>query len=114
MDVWPRTRCRNTTGDQAILEVLYATGVSRAELHAMGAGSVVMAAVGNEAVLRDPIRVTGRERTVLFGAPAACTVELYLQRRRPVLEQRSGLALGPSPAEQGQGPTFPAVHRHRR
>ena len=48
----------------------------------MGVGSVVMATVGDEAALRDDIPVTGRERIVLFGAPSACTVELYLQRCR--------------------------------
>ena len=41
--------------------------------------SVVMATVGDEAALRDAIPVTGKERIVLFGALAACTVELYLQ-----------------------------------
>ena len=45
-----------------------------------------MATVGDEAVLRYAIRVTGKERIVLFGAPAACDLELYQQRGRPALE----------------------------
>ena len=83
-------------------------------MHAMGVGSVVMATMGDEAMLRDPIPVTGRERIVLFGAPTACAVELYLQRRRPVLEQGSVPAPGASRAEQELGPAFPEVHRLRR
>ena len=45
----------------------------------MGVGSVIMAAVGDEAVLRDAIPVTGRGRIVLFGAPSARALELYRQ-----------------------------------
>ena len=84
--------------DRAILEVLYATGVRRAELHAMDLGSVVMATVGDEAVLRDAIRVTGKgnkERIVLFGKPAARALELYLERGRPALAQRPSGAVDP-------------------
>ena len=80
----------------------------------MGVGSVVMATVGDEAVLRDAIRVTGREHIVRFGTPAARALELYRQRGWTALEQGSGLAPGPSPAEQELGPAFPAVHRRRR
>ena len=39
-----------------------------------------MATVGDETALRDPIPVTGKEGIVLFGAPTACALELYLQR----------------------------------
>ena len=81
----------------------------------MGVGSVVMATAGDEAVLCDAIPVTGKERIVLFGAPAACTVELYRQRGRSWNRDAVWpLAPGPSPAEQELGPAFPEVHRRRR
>ena len=54
----------------------------------MDVGSVVTATVGDEAVLSYAVPVTGKERIVLFGAPAACTLELYL-------EQGSGPTLDP-------------------
>lgn len=56
----------------------------------MGVGSVVMVTVGDEAVLRDAIPVTGKEGIVLFGAPAACALDpLRLNKNWCRLYQRS-------------------------
>ena len=64
--------------------------MTRAELRAMGVGSVVTATVGDEAVLRDAIPVTGKEGIVLFGAPAACALDpLRLNKNWGQLSQRS-------------------------
>lgn len=66
--------------DRALLELLYATGMRLAEVHALNVESVDFE--------RREIRVIGKrnkERVVLFGAAAAAALATYLQYGRPAL-----------------------------
>ncbi|WP_198346041.1 tyrosine recombinase XerC [Nesterenkonia alkaliphila] len=75
--------------DEAILELLYATGVRVSELAGLGLGSVDFQ--------RRMLKVLGkgrRERMVPFGAPAQQALERWTAQARPVLTgPRSGEAL---------------------
>ena len=66
--------------DQAILELLYSTGMRRSEVVSLTLRDIEMG--GRK------IRVTGKgrkQREVLFGEPAARVLEEYLERSRPAL-----------------------------
>ncbi|CAM3730987.1 MULTISPECIES: tyrosine recombinase XerC [Tsukamurella] len=75
--------------DQAITELLYATGIRVSELCGLDVGSVDQA--------RRVIRVIGKgnkERTVPYGAPAADVLRRWLDEARPrLVGEKSGAAL---------------------
>ena len=77
--------------DRAILELLYATGMRISELATLTIDRVELT--------RRRVRVIGkgrRERELLFGAPAAQALRVYLADSRPLLVARRGPGL---PAE---------------
>jgi integrase/recombinase XerC len=72
----PDTETPEGVRDRALLEILYATGIRLAELHALDLPDVDMA--------ERTLRVTGKgnkEREVLFGKPALCALQGYYPAR---------------------------------
>lgn len=74
--------------DEAILELLYSSGVRLSELHGIDVGDVDLAA--------REVRVQGKgskERVVLLGNPAVESLDLYMRSARPHLEKDDSSAL---------------------
>jgi len=100
--------------DQAIVELLYASGLRVSELVGLDVPDVDLAQL--------TVRVTGKgskERVVPFGVPAQRALVAYLERARPVLlaaaaEPAGSAAAGPvsSPARTPAA-LFLATHRRR-
>lgn len=73
----PDRQAPGGTRDAAILELLYSTGIRRAELCGLAVGDVDMSARTLKVLGKG-----GRERVVPFGEHAADAIRLYLSRRR--------------------------------
>ena len=84
-----RRPARPALRDQAVLELLYATGIRVSELCGLDVGDVDRS--------RRVVRVLGKgakERTVPYGLPAEAALDAWLRRGRPELAgPRSGAAL---------------------
>ena len=98
--------------DDAMLEVLYATGIRVAELVALDGGDVMFD--------NRTLKVTGKgnkQRVVPFGAPAGRALELWLDRGRPALtteESGNALFLGVRGGRVNQRTVRQVVHEYAR
>ncbi|MDY7544252.1 MULTISPECIES: tyrosine recombinase XerC [unclassified Cryobacterium] len=100
--------------DQAIVELLYASGLRVSELVGLDVPDVDLAQL--------TVRVTGKgskERVVPFGVPAQRALVAYLDRARPLLLTAAEKPEGSTPAGPVSGPAgrpaalFLATHRRR-
>ncbi|WP_327015451.1 tyrosine recombinase XerC [Cryobacterium sp. GrIS_2_6] len=100
--------------DQAIVELLYASGLRVSELVGLDVPDIDLSEL--------TVRVTGKgskERVVPFGVPAQRALIAYLERARPVLlaaaeESAGSTAVGPVSSSAGRpAALFLATHRRR-